>query len=68
METLLDQLNAQCDEQPFETGWYLINLENGETAQRNGTMVFPTASTRKISIMMAALKAINENRFSLDPA
>ncbi len=31
METLVDQLNAQCDEQPFETGWYLKNLENNKT-------------------------------------
>ncbi len=66
METLVDQLNAQCDEQSFETGWYLKNLENSEIAQRHGEMVFPSASTRKISIMMAALKAVNENRLALD--
>ena len=66
MQKLVEQLNAQCDDHPFETGWYLKHLGNGETAQRNGTMVFPSASTRKISIMMAALKAVNENRLALD--
>ena len=66
MQKLVEQLNAQCDDHPFETGWYLKDLGNGETAQRNGTMVFPSASTRKISIMMAALKAVNENRLALD--
>ena len=66
MQELADQLNARCDEQPFETGWYLKYLENGKTAQRHGEMVFPSASTRKISIMMAALKAVNENRLALD--
>ena len=66
MQTLVDQLDSQCDEQSFETGWYLKNLENGETVQRHGEMVFPSASTRKISIMMAALKAVNENRLALD--
>ena len=66
MQTLLDQLNAQCDEQPFETGWYLKDLENGQTAQRHGEVVFPSASTRKISILMAALKAVHQNRLALD--
>ena len=66
MQKLTDQLNIQCDEQPFETGWYLKNLQNGETAQHHGEMVFPSASTRKISIMMAALKAVNETRLALD--
>ena len=66
MQKLVEQLNTQCDEQPFETGWYLKNIENGEIAHRHGTMVFPSASTRKISIMMDALKAVNENRLALD--
>ena len=66
MQTLMDQLNAQCDEQSFETGWYLKNLLNGETAHRYGEMVFPSASTRKISILMAALNAVHQNRLALD--
>jgi hypothetical protein len=44
MQKLVEQLNTQCDEQPFETGWYPKNIENGETAQRQWPMVFPSAS------------------------
>ena len=66
MKTLVDQLNTQCNEQPFETGWYLKNLRNGEIAQYNGEVVFPSASTRKISIMMAALKAVKDHQLALD--
>ena len=36
------------------------------TADRNGAVVVPSASTRKIAIMMAALAAVNEGRLSLD--
>jgi beta-lactamase class A len=66
METLIRRLNERCDAQPFHTGWYLKNLRTGEEADRHGHVVVPSASTRKIAIMMAALKAVHEGRFSLD--
>jgi beta-lactamase class A len=66
MQKLIDELNRQCDEQPFETGWYLKDLNTGETAHLNGNTVYPSASTRKTSILMAALKAVTENRLALD--
>jgi beta-lactamase class A len=66
MKKLIDDLNAICDEQPFDTGWYLKNLRTGETADRAGDIVVPSASTRKIAIMMTALKGVNDGRFSLD--
>lgn len=66
MQQLIDELNAMCDEQPFVTGWYLKDLQTGATADRNGETVFPSASTRKISIMMAALAAVNAGTLSLD--
>ncbi|SVB27960.1 uncharacterized protein METZ01_LOCUS180814, partial [marine metagenome] len=52
LETNLNQL---CDEQPFHTGWYVKNLRTGTVMERHGSVVVPSASTRKIAIMMAAL-------------
>ncbi len=65
MRTLEQDLNKLCDEQPFHTGWYFKNLHTGETLQRHGDMVVPSASTRKIAIMMAALKAVYEGKLAL---
>lgn len=66
MEALVRRLNGLCDEQPFHTGWNLKNLRAGETADRHGDIVVPSASTRKIAILMAALKAVHEGRLALD--
>ena len=66
IEPLESRLNELCDEQPFETGWYLRDLTAGESAHRRGHVVVPSASTRKISIMMTALGAVNNGALSLD--
>lgn len=66
MDDLVRQLNALCDEQPFQTGWFLKDLDTGQTADRLGDEVVPSASTRKIAILMAALGAVNEGRLALD--
>ena len=66
MKELAQRLNALCDPLPFQTSWYLKDLATGERADRLGDMPVPSASTRKISIMMAALKAVHEGRLSLD--
>ena len=66
MDNLARQLNRLCDEQPFHTGWYLRDLQTGEAADRHGAVAVPSASTRKISIMMAALKAVSEGKLALD--
>lgn len=66
LSTLVADLNKPCDELPFHTGWYLKALRTGETAHRHGHEVVPSASTRKIAIMMAALKAVNEGKLSLE--
>jgi beta-lactamase class A len=60
------RLNALCVAQPFETGWYLKDLTTGETADRRGDVAVPSASTRKIAILMAALRAVHAGRLSLD--
>jgi beta-lactamase class A len=66
MSELIAKLNALCDEQPYTTSWYFKDLKRGETADRAGDVVVPSASTRKISIMMAALAACHAGSLSLD--
>jgi len=66
LDMLVTDLNKLCDELPFHTGWYLKNLRTGETAHRHGHVVVPSASTRKIAIMMTALKAVHEGKLALD--
>lgn len=66
MQALVNRLNGQCDRRSFQTGWYLKNLPTGETAQRSGDVVVPSASTRKISILMTALSAVNEGWIALN--
>lgn len=64
MDELAEELNRQCDSQPFHTGWYLKDLITGQEANRFGDLVGPSGSTRKISILMTALKEIHEGRLS----
>jgi beta-lactamase class A len=66
MEKLIHHLDDLCDLLPFHTGWYLSDLRTGETGERHGRVVVPSASTRKISILMAALQAVHAGRLSLD--
>lgn len=66
MQDVIAKLNALCEDEPYVTGWYLKDLKTGATADRNGDVVFPSASTRKISIMMAALAAVHAGTLSLD--
>jgi beta-lactamase class A len=68
LSTLVADLNKLCDELPFHTGWYLKALRTGETAHRHGHVVVPSASTRKVAIMMAALQAVHEGKLSLEQA
>jgi beta-lactamase class A len=66
MRQLVQHLNAMCDALPFDTSWYLKDLATGEAAHRRGDVPVPSASTRKISIMMAALKAVHDGKLALD--
>src|SRR5262247_2312142 len=66
MRELAARLNALCDPLPFQTSWYLRDLATGERADRLGAQPVPSASTRKISIMMAALAAVHEGKLALD--
>src|SRR5262245_23395059 len=66
MQDLVKRLNEACDALPFQTSWYLKDLASGERADRRGDVPVPSASTRKISIMMAALAAVHAGKLSLD--
>src|SRR5438093_13640857 len=66
MRDLVTRMNELCDALPFQTSWYLKDLATGETANRLGDTPVPSASTRKISIMMAALKAVHDGKLALD--
>jgi len=64
--TVAERLNAICDAQPFVVRYAIRNLRNGAVFERGADEETPSASTRKTSIMMAALKAVHEGRLDLD--
>lgn len=66
MDDLVQELNRQCDDQPFHTGWYLKNLHTHEEADRFGDLIGPSASTRKVAILMTVLREIHEGRLAFD--
>jgi beta-lactamase class A len=66
MKELVRRLNELCDALPFQTSWYLKDLTTGERADRLGAVPVPSASTRKISIMMATLAAVHGGKLALD--
>src|SRR3989442_14216677 len=66
MRDLLKSLNELSDSAEFQVSWYLKDLASGATANRRGDVAVPSASTRKISIMMAALAAVHAGKLSLD--
>ena len=66
MRDLVSTLNALCDAQPFQTSWYVKDMATGQRADRFGGVPVPSASTRKISIMMAALAAVHAGKLGLD--
>src|SRR5262249_48593237 len=65
MRDLVKSLNELCDGAEFEVSWYLKDLASGAAADRRGKVAVPSASTRKISIMMAALAAVHGGKPSL---
>lgn len=64
--SLVRKMDKLCNQQTFETSWYLRDLKTGLSAHRNGDRSVTSASTRKVAILMAALKAVTEGRFKLD--
>lgn len=63
---LARRLDELCDPLPFHIGWHLNDLATGATADRNGDDVVPSASTRKIAILMTALSLVRKGTLALD--
>jgi beta-lactamase class A len=66
MKELKERLNAICDAQPFVASWCVVDCRTGEQADRMGAVAVPSASTRKISIMMALLRKAHGGAVDLD--
>src|SRR5262245_8190854 len=66
MQDLVRRLHEMCDALPFDSSWYLKHLASGARADRRGEVPVPSASTRKISIMMAALAAVHAGKLALE--
>ena len=66
MRELVERLDALCDAVPFHASWYLKDVATGARADRLGDVAVPSASTRKISIMMAALAAVHAGKLTLE--
>jgi beta-lactamase class A len=66
MRELVERLDALCDAVPFHASWYLKDTATGARADRLGDVPVPSASTRKISIMMAALAAVHAGKLALE--
>lgn len=64
--SITEELNALCDAQNFVTRFSIRNLRTGDLFERAAEEETPSASTRKTSIMMAALKAVQDGRLNLD--
>lgn len=62
---LSSRLHAISDAQPFASSWYVKDLRSGEAIDRRGSEPMPSASTRKVSIMMAALREVHAGRIDL---
>ncbi|MFD1929860.1 MULTISPECIES: serine hydrolase [Nonomuraea] len=65
VKPLAKRLDDLCETQPFETGWSLLDLRTGERAGRSGSRPFPAASTRKVAVMMAVLRAAHRGEVDL---
>src|SRR5262245_25233372 len=66
MRELVERLNGVCAAAEFQASWYVKDLASGASANRLGDVAVPSASTRKISIMMAALAAVHAGKLALD--
>ena len=66
MREVVQRLEEMSEAAAFDVSWYLKDLRGGARADRRGNVAVPSASTRKISIMMAALSAVHAGKLSLD--
>lgn len=60
------RLQALSENRGFDAYWHVRVVASGQELTRGGDAVLPSASVRKISVMMAALHAAAEGRLDLD--
>ena len=65
-QSLAGRLNEMCDAVSWHTGWYFKDLSSGFSANRNGDVTVPSASTRKVAILMETMKQVHEGKLRLD--
>jgi beta-lactamase class A len=63
--TLARRLDSLSVGRGFDMYWHVKLVESGEELSRGGEIVLPSASVRKISVMMAALHAAHIGRLDL---
>lgn len=61
----VQRMHLLCDELPYITSWYAKDMRTGQVYARDGSRVYPSASTRKTSILMAVLRAAHQGRLDL---
>ena len=66
MQDLGATLDAICDAQPFNTSYMVKDFSTGRRYGRDADVPTPSASTRKTSILMAAMEAVHQGRLRLD--
>jgi len=66
MQELATRLKTIGDSYPFTTRWHVKDARSGAEVHHDGDVPMPSASVRKISIMMAALAAVHNGRLRLD--
>jgi beta-lactamase class A len=66
MDELTTKLNAFCEKCPYEVRWHVHDVRDGREANRNGDDVIPSASTRKVAILMTILRGASEGRWDLN--
>lgn len=66
MEELESRLNAICETRPYDVRWHVHDVRSGTRAHRNGDDVIPSASTRKVAIMMTVFRGAANGRWELD--
>lgn len=66
LDALEQRLHAMSGGHPFHVGWAIEDLRSGWRASHNADVVQPSASTRKVAILMAALREVHAGRIDLD--
>ena len=66
MEKLARQLATIGGSYPFTTRWHVRDIASGRETNHEGDVPMPSASTRKTSILMAAMAAVNAGVLRLE--